>query len=79
MVELLEGYLYPENANLLLQRNGILEYVDSLMSEVVVEAKLMTSRDEMTVDTSESEQEPEPEKVSRFDSVNMLRGAFDDN
>ena len=39
----------------------------------------MTSRDEMTVDTSESEQEPEPEKVSRFDSVNMLRGAFDDN
>ena len=79
MVELLEGYLYPENANLLLQRNGILEYVDSLMSEVVVEAKLMTSRDEMIVDTSESEQEPEPEQVSRFDSVNMLRGAFDDN
>ena len=79
MVELLEVYLYPENANLLLQRNGILEYVDSLMSEVVVEAKLMTSRDEMIVDTSESEQEPESEQVSRFDSVNMLRGAFDDN
>lgn len=60
--KMLESYVYPAVANTLLKEAGLLEAVDSIVSDEVVEAKLVQASSD----------------ISKYDVVNDLLGGFDE-
>ena len=77
MADFIKGYVYPDTANMFFQREGILDYVSSLMTESTLESKLVTRRDRVADDDQSGDSESGT--GSRFESVNALLGGFDDD
>lgn len=61
---LLDSYIYPDAANAILQKDGILEVINSVVPDEVMEKKTIHADTDV--------------KVSKYDSVNKLLGCFDD-
>ena len=62
--QILDGYIYPDAANAILEKEGLLEVVNSVIPQ--------EQMDKLTIH-ADTEIEP-----SKYDSVNTLMGGFDD-
>lgn len=78
MIDLIEGYVYPEVANTFLQKEGIIDYLTSPLPEIAVDQRTVTLNDEIGAE-AEGEYDPETGVVSSFASVNDLLGGFEDD
>lgn len=61
---ILESYIYPEAANAILEKEGVLEVVNTIIPDKCMEAKMMHADTDI--------------KAFEYDSVNELLGGFDD-
>ena len=61
---ILDGYIYPEAANAILEKEGILEVVNSTIPEELMKEKVVDADTDI--------------KSFDFDSVNELLGGFND-
>lgn len=66
----LDDYVYPDAANAILKKEGILEVANSLVPEEVIESKTVSADTDIN-------KAPE-KKLSKYDSVNSILGGFDE-
>ena len=66
----LDDYVYPDAANAILKKEGILEVADSLVPEDVIESKTVSANTDIN--------EVPDKKLSKYDLVNSILGGFDE-
>lgn len=66
----LDDYVYPDAANAILKKEGILEVANSLVPEDVIESKTVSANTDIN--------EVPDKKLSKYDLVNSILGGFDE-
>lgn len=72
---ILDDYVYPDMANAILKKEGILEVVNSLVSDDIVDKNTMRADSSIK---EELEEEKNSAPKSKFASVDSILGGFDD-
>lgn len=75
MKNILEDYVYPDVANALLKKEGILEVINSIVDDETIEQKTIQANTDITDVENNSEIS---KKKSKFSAVNSLLGDFDE-
>lgn len=78
MKNILDDYIYPDMANAILKRDGVLKVVNSVVDNDVVDEKSICADTDIENLGKKEQNDNEENKKSEFSSVNSILGGFDD-
>lgn len=78
MKNILDDYIYPDMANAILKRDGVLKVVNSVVDNDVVDEKSICANTDIENLGKKEQNDNEENKKSEFSSVNSILGGFDD-
>ena len=73
---IIDDYIYPNAANAILRKEGILKIENNIIDDEVIDKQMMNAN--TSIDKGETEGADKEKKISKYASVNSLLGAFDD-
>lgn len=73
---IIDDYIYPNAANAILRKEGILKIENNIIDDEVIDKQMMNAN--TSIDECETEGADKEKKISKYASVNSLLGAFDD-
>ena len=78
MKNILDDYIYPDMANAILKRDGVLKVVNSVVNNNIVDEKSICADTDIENLGKKEQNDNEENKKSEFSSVNSILGGFDD-
>lgn len=73
---IIDDYIYPNAANAILRKEGILQIENNIIDDEVIDKQMMDANTSIGEDNSEEANKEK--KISKYASVNSLLGGFDD-
>lgn len=78
MKNILDDYIYPDMANAILKRDGVLKVVNSVVNNNIVDEKSICADTDIEKLVEEKSSNDKENKESEFSSINSILGGFDD-
>ena len=78
MKNILDDYIYPDMANAILKRDGVLKVVNSVVNNNIVDEKSICADTDIEKLVEEKSSNDKENKKSEFSSINSILGGFDD-
>ena len=73
---IIDDYIYPNAANAILRKEGILKIENNIIDDETIDKQMMNAN--TSIDEGETEGADKEKKTSKYASVNSLLGGFDD-
>lgn len=77
MKNILDDYIYPDMANAILKRDGVLKVVNSVVNNNIVDEKSICADTDIEKLVEEKSSNDKENKKSEFSSINSILGGFD--